>query len=183
MGGRHDWSGNRFFCLLCSHSLHTNYEVQDSLLSSLFGSGGEEEWQEAEKPVLLVCVDASLCCAKKRCRDLTSTASLGVAFPTISFHLQDTKSSERSSSCAQGNVGAAFLSRCSLVPTLQVSPAQLICLVASAAGEIHRMLLFREKECSSCEDKQHKHKCLWRETATWVNLCLWRDRCIWARES
>lgn len=47
----HDWNENRFFCLLSSRSLHTNYEVQDSLLNSLFGPGGEEAWQEAEKSV------------------------------------------------------------------------------------------------------------------------------------
>lgn len=126
----------------------------------------------AEKPVLLFCVDASLCSAKKRCRDLTSTASLSVAFPTITFHLQHAKSSERSSSCAQGNVGTAFLSRCSLVPTLQASPAQQISLVASAAGKIHRMLFFSEKECSSCGDKQHRQKCLWRDTTTWYESLL-----------
>lgn len=94
-GGGHNWSGNRFFCLLSSHSLHTNYEAQDSLPNSLFGPGEEEEWREAEKPVLLVCVDVSLCSAQTMRGDLASTAPLGAAFPTSSFHHRHTESSER----------------------------------------------------------------------------------------
>lgn len=84
---------------------------------------------------------------KKGAGNLTSTASLGVAFPTVSFHLQHTKSSKRWAflglSCAQGNVGAAFCLDVLWCPLFR--PGQQISLVASAAGKIHRMLLFSEK--------------------------------------
>lgn len=65
-GGGDDWSGNRFFCLLRSHSLHIDYEVQDLLLSSLFGSGGEGgvvRGRKASAPCLCGC--KPVLCLKK----------------------------------------------------------------------------------------------------------------------
>jgi len=187
----HDWSGNRFFCLF-SPSLHTNYEVQDSSWSSLFGSGGEEEWREEEKPALLTCVFASLGSAKTRCRDLASAAPVHVALPTSRSHRRRAKSSERLSSCARGSRGAAFLPRQPLVPALQESPFSAGitwargCALPSRPPRWLRLLekstgccsAVRKIECNSGGDKQLVYKCWRRETCKWVILCVGADGCI-----
>lgn len=144
-----------------------NYEVPDSWQSSLFGAGREDEWREEEKPVLLVCVDASLPSALTSCGDLAPAAPVGVALPTSPFRHQHAQSWEKPAAVSKKTWKQPFRD-CLWYPLFRKAPfnGEYLAsgsaeLLRSFAGKIHRMLLGGGKkiiQCNSCGDKQHTYK-------------------------